>query len=73
MKQKSEAYDKFIHYKNFVENQTNHKIKILRSDREVSIYLMNLKLFVLKQELNKNIQQPIHHNKMVYPKERIEH
>ena len=33
MKQKSKADDKFIHYKNFVENQTNHKIKILRSDR----------------------------------------
>ena len=33
MKQKSEVYDKFLQYKNFVENQTNHKIKILRSDR----------------------------------------
>ena len=33
MRQKSKAFDKFILYKNFVEKQTNHKIKILRSDR----------------------------------------
>jgi len=33
MQQKSEALDKFIHHNFFVEKQTNHKIKILRSDR----------------------------------------
>jgi len=32
MRQKSEAFDKFIFYKNFVKKQTNHTIKILRSD-----------------------------------------
>jgi hypothetical protein len=32
MQQKSEALDKFIYYKFFVEKQTNRKIKILRSD-----------------------------------------
>ena len=32
MRQKSEAFDKFILYKNFVEKQTNYKIKILRSN-----------------------------------------
>jgi len=28
MKQKSKALNKFEHYMNFVENQTNHKIKV---------------------------------------------
>jgi hypothetical protein len=32
MKHKSKAFDKFLHYKNFVKKQTNHQIKILRFD-----------------------------------------
>lgn len=32
MRQKYEAFDKFIYYNFFVEKQTNQKIKILRFD-----------------------------------------
>ena len=33
LKSKDEAIDKFVLYKNEVENQLNKKIKVLRSDR----------------------------------------
>ena len=33
MKNKSDVYEKFVEYKNVVENQTGRKIKIIRSDR----------------------------------------
>ena len=32
IKSKDEAIEKFVHYKNEVENQLNKKIKVLRSD-----------------------------------------
>ena len=49
IKHKSEALDKFIEYKTFVEKQTNHQIKILRSDRGGEYVSNDFKEFCKKE------------------------
>jgi hypothetical protein len=44
IKKKSEAASAFFKYKAMVENQLGKRIKCLRSDMELSIYVMNLKV-----------------------------
>ena len=46
MRNKGESFDMFKHYKTKVENQKDRKIKILRSDRSVNIFLMIFLRFV---------------------------
>lgn len=53
LRNKSEAFDKFVHYKNFVEKQTNHKIKILRSDRGGEYMSDEFKNFCTKEGIKK--------------------
>ena len=46
MRNKGESFDMFKHYKTKVEIQKDRKIKILRSDRSVNIFLMIFLRFV---------------------------
>jgi hypothetical protein len=53
MQQKSEALDKFIYYKFFVEKQTNRKIKILRSDHGGEYMSKDFDIFCSKEGIKK--------------------
>ena len=57
LKSKDEAIEKFVLYKNEVENQLNKKIKVLRSDEVVSMnrhlltFVLNMGLYMKPQHL----------------------
>jgi hypothetical protein len=51
LKHKSEAFNKFKIYKEFLENFNGRIIKILQSDGMVNIFVMNLIYFVSNVEL----------------------
>ena len=51
MKTKDQAFDMFMYYKSEVDNQTEKKIKVLRSDRVENISLLIFLLFVRLMEL----------------------
>ena len=70
LKSKDEAIEKFVLYKNKVENQLNKKIKVLRSDRGGE-YNRHLLMFVLNMRLYMKPQHLIHLNPMEWPSKRI--
>jgi hypothetical protein len=70
LKNKSEAIDKFKVFKELVENETDLKIKCLRSDNGGEFTSNEFENFVRCMESKDNFQQPGHHNRMVWQKEK---
>ena len=72
LKSKDETIEKFVMYKNEVENQLNRRIKRIRSDRGGEY----IELFS-HSALNMVSFTKLHHhtllNQIVWPKEKIEH
>jgi len=62
LRSKSEVPDKFAEYKALVENQTNQRIKVLRSDNGTEY--VNDCLSSIVVELSTRQLCPIHHSKM---------
>ena len=69
LKSKDEEIEKFVLYKNEVENQHNKKIKVLLSDLGVSMN-HHLLMFVLSMRLYMKPQHLIHLNPIEWPNER---
>ena len=71
LKEKSESFDKFKIFKAKVENETNLKIKCLRSDMEVNSLQMNSMNFLKPLELKDSFHPPRLLYKMALWKEKI--
>ena len=71
LKQKSEVFEQFYHYKSLVEKQSGHYVKVLRTDRGgeyISKYFLR---FCREHGIHKKFNQGIHLSKMTLQKERI--
>ena len=73
MSNKDEAFACFKLYKAAVENQKGKKIKCLRSDRGGEYFSNEFDNFCEEQAFYIRKLPHIHHNKMVWQKEKIGH
>ena len=72
MKNKDEVFERFKEFKDLVENLSEKKINILRSDNGGDSHQMNSMNTARKLGLRGSSPFPIIHNKMVWLKERID-
>ena len=65
LRHKFDVFNVFVHFKALVENQFDTTIKVLRSDRVVSMTIINSSLFVCLMEFSISFLVHIHLTRMV--------
>jgi hypothetical protein len=73
LKLKSEVFDKFLAYKALVENHSGHQVQRLRTNNGGEYVNNNFTSYYTTQASKYNTLFHIHHNKMVFLRERTTH